>query len=110
MRLVEVVQVLAALVGAFASLAIGFEQKLLSTLKKQNASSPESAARLPEPRALSKWRLSVLLKHGAVRRTEDGLLYFDVGGYRLMRRRRISIAIPATLVAVAVVVLLAALS
>lgn len=110
MRLAEIVQLVATLVGAFVSLAIGLEQKYLKQLRKQNACSPETAARVAGLRALSKWRLAVLLKQGAVRRTQDGLLYLDDDGYRLMNRRRTAIAIPVAVAAVAFVVLLAFLS
>ena len=110
MRLVEALQVMATLGGGFVSIVIGYEQWLLKLLRKQNASCPESAARLPGLRALPRWRLSVLLRHGAVRETRDGRHYLDADGYRAMRRSRLSVVIPATIAAVAIVVLLAFLS
>ncbi len=106
MRTVEVLQVLGSLVGTFAAVLMGLEQKLLRQLKKQHAVSPESAIVLPSLSALSRWRYSILLRRGAVRHTAEGRVYFDAASYRMLSRRRVGIAIPAVLVALALVVLL----
>lgn len=106
MRTVEVLQIVGALVGAFASVAMGFEQKLLKNLRTQDAASPKSAVALPGLNAISRWRLSRLLKHGAVREVSDGLFYFDEGSYRRLRSLRIKIVIPALLAALTLVFVL----
>jgi len=106
MRTVEVLQIVGAFVGAFASVAIGFEQKILKNLRIQSAISPESAVALQGLKPISRWRLSRLLKHGVVRRAGEGLFYFDEDSFRMLRKRRIRIAIPAVIAALALVVLL----
>lgn len=109
MKTVEVLQILGTLVGAFASVIIGLEQRLLGRLKSNEATSVESAIALPRLRAISRWRLSRLLKHHVVRSTTDGLFYFDEVSHRMLRKRRLTIAIPVLLAGVAVVVVLHAL-
>jgi hypothetical protein len=106
MRTVELLQILGPLVGAFASITIGLERRLLRHLKSHEATSVESAISLPKLRAISRWRLSRLLKHNVVRGTAGGLFYFDDVSHRKLRKRRLTIAIPAMLAAATIVVLL----
>lgn len=109
MRTVEVLQILGTLVGGLATLAVGLEQRLLRRLKARGATSPETAIALPRLRAISRWRLSRLLKHGVVRRNSDGLYFIHRHSHRMLRKRRLTRAIPAVLVALAAVVILHAI-
>ena len=106
MKTVELLQILGTLVSAFATVTIGLEQRLVRRLRSQGATSVERAIAFPRLSAISRWRLSRLLEHRAVRSTTDGLFYLDEASHRMLRKRRRTIAIPAVLAAIAIVVLL----
>ena len=103
MRSVEVFQILGASVGAVGAVAVSLEQRLVRKLKAHHATTVGTAVALTPMNRLSRWRLSRLLKHGAVHQTTAERYYFDQPAYRALRRRRASIAIPAVLAAVALV-------
>jgi len=106
MRTVEFIQIIGPLVGGAAAIIMGFEKRLVKRLESHEATSVESAVALPRLRAISRWRLSSLFKHHVVRSTPDGLFYFDEVSRRMLRKRRLTIAIPLMLAAAAVVVLM----
>lgn len=108
MRTVEVLQLLGTLVGSLAAVSLDLERRMLKQFRSQQATSAENAIPLPEVRGVSRWRLSRLIKHNIVRSGANGLFYLDEASHRLLRKRRLTIILPAIAVALATVVILQA--
>jgi hypothetical protein len=103
MRTVEIAHLLGTLIGAAATLTVGLELRLIRRLKSKAATSVERAIELPKLHALSRWPISRLLKNKVVRTTPDGLFYLDLDAHHRLRMRRLTIALPAVLVALIIV-------
>jgi len=104
----EVLQLVAALLGAFATLVSAAEQRLVKRLRGAGADDPERAIQLADLSPLPRWRLSRLLGAGAVGRIEPGIYYLDeqaYGGYRRTRRVRALTAVAIGLVVAGVLYL-----
>lgn len=100
----EILQLVAALTGAFATFVTAAEQRLVKRLRGAGATDQEHAIRLGELSPLSRWRLSRLQGAGAVARIQADAFYLDEEGYRTFRRGRRVRAV--TVVAIALVVAL----
>jgi len=84
----EVLQLVAALLGAFATVVSAAEQRLVKRLRGAGANDPDHAIQLPGLSPLPRWRLSRLLGAGAIDRIGPGVYYLDEQGYRAFRRSR----------------------
>ena len=107
MRTVEVLQIAGALLGAFATIATGFEQRIVRKLKNAGAIQAGTAIELGPGNPVSRWRLSRLRHAGAVVAAPSGEVFLDLSAYRALRASRRRLAL--TLVGVLLVVILAAL-
>lgn len=105
MRLVEVLQLVAAIGGAVATAFQVVERRLLKRLRGSGATSPESAIALPRLSAVMRWRLARLVKQRSVVAVEPGRVYLDEASYRAGRARRAVIGVSLALLAIALVVL-----
>jgi len=106
MRTVEVLQLLATFAGTIASVSFELERRLVRRFRSQQATSVESAIAVQGLRAITRWRLSRLLKHNVVRSGSNGLFYLDEVSLRQLRKRRLKIILPAVAIALATVVVL----
>jgi len=98
MKTPEILQLVAALLTAAASIVMGLEQKLIKRLRRQNATSPGTAVPLPSLRAISRWRLARLQTAGAVRGAGTDAYYIHEGSYRALRCKRVRRAVTVALV------------
>jgi hypothetical protein len=105
MRTVEILQIAGALLGAFATIATGFEQRIVRKLKNAGATQPETAIELAPGNPVSRWRLSRLRDAGAVVAAPSGDVFLDLSAYRALRARRRRRAL--TMVGVLLAVILA---
>ena len=94
MKTVEMLQIFSALLGAFSSIVLGMEQKLVKRLKKENAINPETAVELSDLHLLSRWRLSRLRNAGAVQAVGSDRYYFRPSSYKSLRKKRLKIVLP----------------
>jgi hypothetical protein len=84
----ELLQIIAALLGAVASIIAAAEVRLIKRFKNANASAEDSATTFPKLLPIVRWRLRRLLLSGVVSQTEDGRLYLDEIRYSLLRKHR----------------------
>jgi len=104
MRTVEILQILGASVGAFASIVAAMEQGFVKRLRRNGATSAETAIKIAGLRPVVRWRLERLKKRDAVRSVASGAVYLHEPTYRTLRRKRAGIAVSVMVVAVAVIV------
>lgn len=109
MRTVDIFEILGGFAGALGFISLVLERRLLRPFRSQQATSVESSIAMPGLHAISRWRFSRLLKHNVVRGAANGLFYLDEASYRLRRKRRLIILLPAVAVVLATVVILNAL-
>src|SRR5262245_53760861 len=80
-----------------AAVVLGTDRRIVRGLRDRRAQSPGSASPLPQGSFVWRWRLQRLVDHrAAVRGPSTDLLYLDEGrwrAYRMLRRRRILLAI-----------------
>ncbi len=91
MRTVEILQIGGTLLGVVATIATGFEQRIVRKLKNAGATQPETAIEVAPGNPVSRWRLSRLLDAGAVVAAASGEVFLDLPAYRALstsRRRR----------------------
>ncbi len=105
MRTIEVLQVLAALLGAFFSVVMAMEQRLVKRLRQTDATSAERAIELGSIRPLTRWRLASLKKAGAVRIVDSGAVFLHEESFRALRKRRVITAVAGVTLAVALVLI-----
>ena len=105
MRLVEVVQVAGAFLGALASAFTVVEKRLVSRFHRAEATSPDSSIELPPLNFLSRWRLSRLEKAGAVVSDVQDRVYFDGDAYGSLRKKRAVRGVAVVILALVIVVL-----
>lgn len=110
MRTVEVLQLVAAVVGTFFSVAIAVETRLVKRLRSQGATSGETAIRLGNILPITRWRLRRLQGTGAVCTIDSGAVYLDEESYGLMRNRRRKTALLSAVMAVVAVLIIYLLS
>ncbi len=105
MRLVEALQIAAALLGALATAFTAIEGRFVRRLRRAAATSREAAIELPPLSALGRWRRARLTAAGAVVEAKAGRVYLDEGSYAVLRRARRVRAVTAVLLIIALVAL-----
>jgi hypothetical protein len=98
MRLVEMLQVSAAILAVLASAFMAIEGRLVSL-------SVETAIAIPRVRILMRWRLSKLKALRAFVVVDAHHLYLDEERYRVLRKKRAFLGVLLVLLTLAVVVL-----
>jgi hypothetical protein len=104
MSVVEILQTVAALLGAGVSVVMAAEHKLVKRLRRERATSPDAAIEIPRLGSLTRWRIARLRSAGVVVENESGRMYLDEGAYVALRKRRVVVAVSLALTAVGVVV------
>jgi hypothetical protein len=105
MRLVEALQIAAALMGALATAFTAIEGRFVGRFRRAAATSPERAIELPPLGVIGRWRRSRLGAAGAVVDAEGGTVYLNETAYAALRRSRRLRAVTAVLLVLASVVL-----
>jgi hypothetical protein len=88
----------------FAALIVGTDQRIVRTLRKQHALSPDAAVPLPTRFGIRRWRMQRLIGRGAVIQVQPDRVYLDEAGwqaYRTSRRRRMLIVLAILVPAIA---------
>jgi len=106
MRLVEALQVTAAVFGAAASIFASAERGIVKRLRREGATSTKTAIDLPRLRPLARWHLARLVAHGAVVVGEQGRAHLDEAMYAPVRRKRKIVGASLAAITLAVVVVL----
>jgi hypothetical protein len=106
----ELLQLIAALLGAFASIIAAIEGRLVKKFERASAKSPATAIEMRNLRLIHRWRLTRLEKAGAIAVTEERRYYFDQDAYKAFRMKRrvrvLSIVLPLILTILVALVLL----
>ena len=109
MTMPEVLQLLAAVLGALASVATAVEARLVKRFVRADATSSESAIDLNRLSRMGRWRLACLKRAGVVVATEQDRYFLRPEKHQAYRRKRrvtaLSVVLPF-LVAVLVVIIL----
>ncbi len=105
MRLVELVQAAAAVLGVLASTFMVLEKRLVRRFRRAGASSPETAIDLPPLSFLSRWRLSRLESTNAVVSVDHQRRYLDEEAYEPLRKQRAVRGVTLVVLVLAIVVL-----
>ena len=108
MRLVEVVSIVASVVGIVVSVVMAVEQRLIARLRREGATSPETAIELPGLRPVARWRMDRLRSQGAAAVDAEGRWRLEERGYHELQRQRRVRAVVLVAIALAAVVLLRA--
>ncbi|MBU1099736.1 MAG: hypothetical protein KKA84_04955 [Bacteroidetes bacterium] len=106
MRTVEILQVIGALVGSFASIAISMENFVIKYFQKENAISSETATKMPDYTKIKKWRTDRLIIHGVLKCTKSNKYFYDNTARTTLRKKRLMIVIPSVLIFIGIVLLL----
>ncbi|MBN1879174.1 hypothetical protein JW823_03610 [bacterium] len=106
MRLVEVLQLTAAILAVPAGMFSSIEKKILGHFRQSEATSPDTAIELPPLKKFARWRVSRLKSLGAIISTESDMVYFSKTVYSSIRKRRALIAVSFVIVTFTCVVLL----
>ncbi|MCP4662928.1 MAG: hypothetical protein GY856_46645 [bacterium] len=104
MRLVEVLQITAAVIGVFASAFAAMEQRLVKRFRREGALAPATAIELPRLRIAMRWRLGRLRSAGAVVVGEDGRSYLNEAAYLALRKKRAILGISLVAIVIAGVI------
>ena len=104
-----ILQLIATLLGALATVVMSLEQRFVRDLRRREATSAESAVTIGEPGLITRWRMRRLARAGALRETGSGAVYLDEAAYRALRRRRVLTVIPLVVGLVGLVLILRAL-
>lgn len=105
MRLVEVLQVAASILGVLASAFMVLEKRLVQRFRRAGAVSPETSIELPPLSFLSRWRLSRLESAHAVMSVDHRRRYLDEEAYGPLRNKRVVRGVTLVVLALAIVVL-----
>lgn len=105
MRTVEVLQVIGALVGSFASISISMENFVIKYFQKENAFSPETATQMPDYTKIKKWRADKLIIHGVLKCTDSDKYFYDNTARITLRKKRLRIVIPTVIIFIGIVLL-----
>jgi len=89
MSAVELIQVMAALLGAVMTIIAGADQKIVKLLKNKNALSEKSAVKFERHKPLFRWRVNRLKALNALRMTRSGTIYFDETTYKQVIKKRV---------------------
>lgn len=106
MRLVEVLQLTAAILAVPAGMFSSIEKKTVGHFKRSDATSPETAVELPPLKKFARWRISRLKSLGAIISTESDRLYLDKAAYSSIRKKRALLAVSFVTVTFTCVVLI----
>ena len=87
MKLIEILQILAAFAGALATISAGLEQRLLKRFRKAGATSPDNTLELGRFNPISRWRFHRLRKIGVIIQKSDRY-YLDDNKWRELRKKR----------------------
>lgn len=88
MRLVEVLQLTAAILAIPAGIFSSIEKRILGYFRRSDATSPDTAIQLPPLKRFAQWRVSRLKLLGAIISTEEDEVYLDKAAYSSIRRKR----------------------
>ena len=89
MRLVEIIALLGALVGAFFTVIASLEQRLIKRIRSISAHSENESKELSELRPITKWRLSQLQKSKVIVKADNGEYNFDEDTYKNLNKKRV---------------------
>ncbi len=87
MRLVEILQLIAALAGTLVSIYAGLEKRLLKRFRKAGATSPGDTLEIGRLNPIFRWRFNRLLKTGVIININDEY-YLDNHRWRELRKKR----------------------
>lgn len=106
MRLVELIALLGALVGAFFTVIAALEQSLIKRIRSISAQSENELKELSKLRPITKWRLSQLQKSKVIVKAENGGYHFDEDAYKNLNKKRVIAAVILLIVLISLFVII----
>ena len=98
MSVAEYMQVIGAMIGAFASFVTSIDQRILRRLEKNGALTTDTAISLPNQKLIGRWRLQRLMNHNVVVKTSEDLYYLDRQAKSRFKMKRLRIVIPVLII------------
>jgi hypothetical protein len=106
MRLVELLALLGALVGAFFTIITALEQSLIKRIKSISAHSDNESKELSKLRPITKWRLSQLQKSKVIVKADNGEYNFDEKAYKNLNKKRVIAVVIFLIVLISLIVII----
>ena len=105
MRVVEIIALLGALVGAFFTVIASLEQILIKRLRSISAQSDNESKELSKLRLITKWRLSQLRKSKVIVKANNGEYIFDEKTYKNLNKKRVAAVVIFLIVSIIFIVI-----
>ncbi|MEJ2615428.1 MAG: hypothetical protein P8Z35_10745 [Ignavibacteriaceae bacterium] len=106
MRLVELIALPGALIGAFFTLITALEQRLIKRIKSISAHSENESKELSKLRPITKWRLSQLQKSKVIVKADNGEYNFDEKAYKNLNKKRVIAVVIFLIVLISLIVII----
>lgn len=97
MSKVELIQIVAILLGVFWSIVNAIETRLIKRFVRRGANSSESAIELPNQKFVVRRQLARFQRAGVIVVTDQGKYYIDQDLYKKFRKKRCVIFVSAVL-------------